>query len=270
MASANVAVAVASMLGTAVAMLRARASPRRERAATARPLPEGVLQLAEGVMRLLRTRRAYPVPGMDASLHYVAPHVPKVAWTALGDAVRAREARSTGCVDGSRWISLRLDGCGFSRAVRQMRHARLLEPELVGGKGFSAIFADAMEASLRALLQHFRAARIGFTQSDEITLFIAPTSIVRGVRQPHDRNGRVTKTTTLAAGVATAAFVTRLAQHCAARTAAAAAAAAAAGAEAEAEVGAEAHTDAMARVLPHFDCRLAHGASWAEARAIAS
>ncbi len=31
-------------------------------------------------------------------------------------------------------------------------------------------------------------------------VFISPTNVIRGERQPHSRSGRVTKTTTLAAG----------------------------------------------------------------------
>ena len=52
------------------------------------------------------------------------------------DIVAAREKSTSGSVDGSRWMSLRLDGCGFSKAVRMMRNKGVLEPH-----GFSATFA---------------------------------------------------------------------------------------------------------------------------------
>ena len=40
----------------------------------------------------------------------------------------ARERDTHGRVDGSRWLSLRLDGCGFSKAVRALRR-RVLDGE---------------------------------------------------------------------------------------------------------------------------------------------
>ena len=57
-------------------------------------------------------------------------------------------------------------------------------------------------------------AKLGYTQSDEMTILIAPTSIVRGEQMPHTRNGRVTKLTTLAAGYLTSTWVLELANLC--------------------------------------------------------
>merc|ERR1719478_1819389 len=138
---------------------------------------------------------------MDSSLHYLAPHVSKQTWQAMGNLVVEREKTSSGNVDGSRWISLRLDGSGFSKAVRMMRQSGLLECE----HGYSERFASVMQACMRKLMEKFN-AKIGFTQSDEMVVFIAPTRVVRGEQQPHNRNGRTTKLTTLAAGFVSSMF----------------------------------------------------------------
>lgn len=202
---------------------------------------DSIEQMAENILELLKKYNPVTVEGMDASLHYMAPHVAKQTWTVLGDALAARERSSVGSVDGSRWISLRLDGSGFSQAVRMMRQKKVLEEE-----GFSETFASCMQTCLRALMEHFH-ARLGYTQSDEMILFIPPASIVRGEQQVHMRNGRVTKLATLAASFATAHFVMRLAEHCVRRG-----------------VGLE----GLGQVLPHFDCRVGHYSSWEEAQGL--
>jgi len=178
---------------------------------------------------------------MEPSLHYLAPHIPKATWNALGDLVAAGERTTSGSVAGDCWISLRLDGSGFSRTVRVLRQKGILEPE-----GFSDTFASCMQSSLRALMEHFHAS-VGYTQSDEMIVFIAPMNVVRGEQQPHMRNGRVTKLTTLGASFVTAHFIMQLARHCEANS-----------------VGLE----DLANILPHFDCRLGHYRSWDEARAL--
>ena len=55
-------------------------------------------------------------------------------------------------------------------------------------------------------------ASLGYTQSDEMVVFLPPTRVLRGERQPHLRNGRVAKLTSLAASLVTAHFVLSLAQ----------------------------------------------------------
>lgn len=198
-------------------------------------------QKAEQILALLKTYKPVVIEFMDPSLHYLPPHVPKVSYTALGDLVAARERSTSGNVPGDRWISLRLDGSGFSRTVRVMRQKGILEQE-----GFSETFASCMQLSLRALMEHFNAL-IGYTQSDEMIVFVPPTSVIRGEQQPHMRNGRVTKLTTLAASFVTAHFIMQLARHCEGKG-----------------VGLE---DLM-HILPHFDCRLGQYSSWEEARAL--
>jgi tRNA(His) 5'-end guanylyltransferase len=162
-------------------------------------------------------------------------------WNAIGDLVSARERETSGSVAGDKWISLRLDGSGFSKTVRFLRRKGILEPS-----GFSETFACCMQSALRALMEHFE-GYIGYTQSDEMIVFIAPASVVRGEQQPHKRNGRVTKLTTLAAGFVTAHFNMWLAKHCNSNNVA---------------------LDELAVILPHFDCRLGQYKSWEEARSL--
>merc|ERR1712048_1480208 len=112
--------------------------------------------------------------------------------------------------------------------------------------GFSQVFASCMQSSLEALMEHFQ-GRLGYTQSDEMIVFIAPASVVRGEQQPHQRNGRVAKLTSLAASFVTAHFIMQLAVKCQ-----------------EKGVGLE----DLSQILPHFDCRVGHYSSWEEAQAL--
>lgn len=200
-----------------------------------------IQQSSEEILAHLRKYKPAVVEGMDPALHYFPPHVPKVMWTALGDLVAQREKASSGSVSGDRWISLRLDGSGFSRVVKSMRRTGILEKD-----GFSETFASCMQSSLRALMEHFN-CHLGYTQSDEMIVFIQPASVVRGEQQVHLRGGRVTKMTTLAASYVTAHFIMQLSKHCQSK-----------GVDLE----------DLSHLLPHFDCRLGHYASWEEARAL--
>jgi len=213
-----------------------------EKQSDAKPSDEPtILQLSADILALLKKWEPVVVDGMDPALHYLAPHVPKVRWTALGNLVAAREKTTFGSVDGARWMSLRLDGCGFSRAVRLMRRKGVLEQD-----GYSAVFAEAMVSCLKVLLEHFNGA-IGYTQSDEMVVFIPPASVVRGEQQNHARNGRVTKIATLAAGLVTAHFLMELSAKC---------------------VSAGVGLEGLSQVLPHFDCRVGSFASWEEAQSL--
>merc|ERR1712032_468941 len=203
--------------------------------------PDSIFGLSAMIMHTLTTYDPVHVSNMDPSLHYLAPHVPKATWTAMGDLVSSREKEPLHRVGGERWISLRLDGSGFSKAVRMLRSRGVLE-----STGFSERFANCMQSCLRVLMEKFHAC-LGFTQSDEMILFVPPTSIVRGERQVHIYNGRVLKICTLAAGLVTARFMAELAKLL---------------------VSEGKGVDGLAEVLPHFDCRLGHFASWDEARSL--
>eukprot|EP01045_Picozoa_sp_COSAG04_P024102 COSAG04_NODE_2963_length_3342_cov_2.451742_3_plen_283_part_00 len=208
---------------------------------------QSLAELTADILGVLKQHKPVAAEGVDPSLHYRAPHINKQTWTALGDMIAARERSCTGSVAGDRWISLRLDGSGFSSAVRSMRRLGILEAD-----GFSARFAGAMVACLRGLMEKFSGS-IGFTQSDEMIVFIPPASVVRGEQQPHSRNGRVTKITTLAAGYVTSRFVMELMHMAAERLGA---------------ISSRGTLGALSQVLPHFDCRMGSWSSWDEAQAL--
>ena len=210
--------------------------------------PEQALaELTADILGVLKQHKPVAAEGVDPSLHYRAPHINKQTWTALGDMIAARERSCTVSVAGERWISLRLDGSGFSSAVRSMRRLGILEAD-----GFSARFAGAMVACLRGLMEKFSGS-LGFTQSDEMIVFIPPASVIRGEQQPHSRNGRVTKITTLAAGYVTSRFVLELMHMAAERLGA---------------ISSRGTLGALSQVLPHFDCRMGSWSSWDEAQAL--
>ena len=111
-----------------------------------------LIQMSEDILAPLKRYHPVTVEGVDPTLHWLAPHIPKVRWTALGDAVVLREKRSSGAVKGEKWISLRLDGSNFSKTVRQLRRNGVLE-----GDGFSERMATTMPECLRALMLKFSA-----------------------------------------------------------------------------------------------------------------
>lgn len=219
---------------------------RRRRRRKPQPQEPDLAAASGAIVAALKRYQPDTVPGMDPCLHYLAPHVPKVQWTALGNMVAARERVTAGSIPGERWISLRLDGSNFSKTVKALRRSGVLED-----CGHSARFAEAMQASLRALMADTSAV-LGYTQSDEMCVFIPPTSVVRGERQPHSRSGRVGKLTTLAAGLVTARFLLTLAQQ---------------PEGGEAARGREV-LESLSRALPHFDCRAASWESWEEAQSL--
>lgn len=197
---------------------------------------------------VLKSEEPPRVEGVPQELHWLPPHIPKISeeglasWGRLGDCVVQAEndIPVSGKIDGSRWISLRLDGTGFSKAVRRLRRSGVLEAD-----GFSADFAAIMQRCCREMMETF-SAKVGYTQSDEMTLIIPPASIVRGEQQSHLRSGRVVKLVSVAAGTLTAMFNAKIAQLCVEK-----------GVPLEAE-----------HVLSHFDCRLGHYGSWQEARGL--
>jgi tRNA(His) 5'-end guanylyltransferase len=145
-------------------------------------------------------------------LHLRAPHVSKALWTALGDEIKGAETpQGSFNVTGERWISLRLDGAGFSRLTRGLRQRGVIPA------GFSPVFGELMAECCSALVDKFH-ARCGYTQSDEMTILLAPTALRRdGGYEPHIYNGRVLKLCTMAAATVTALFNYRIGDICRAK-----------------------------------------------------
>jgi len=192
-------------------------------------------ELAAEVWRLLAVRRPGQVTGLPGELHQLPPFLPKAFWEKIGDAVRAAERPGLDSVPGSRFITLRLDGTGFSKLLGRLRAAGVF------ARGFSPEFAEIMGECCRSLTTKLN-ARCGYTQSDEMLVLLAPASVVRGVQQPHLHNGRVMKLCTQAAAHVTALFNHKVQAICAAR-----------------------HLTLEESCLATFDCRLGHYGSLEEA-----
>eukprot|EP01065_Artemidia_motanka_P037972 TRINITY_DN46856_c0_g1_i1.p1 TRINITY_DN46856_c0_g1~~TRINITY_DN46856_c0_g1_i1.p1 ORF type:complete len:380 (+),score=128.75 TRINITY_DN46856_c0_g1_i1:79-1218(+) len=168
--------------------------------------------LADQVAEIHRRLRENPVqylPGVRPELHQLPPFIPKQLWTELGDCVKAAERPDpAGRVPGERWITLRLDGSGFSSKLRQLRRLGVFQP------GYSPEFAHIMRSCVQSVMAEFH-GKCGYTQSDEMTVVIPPASVVRGEQMVHIRGGRVVKICTLAAAHVTSRFNFMVAALCA-------------------------------------------------------
>jgi tRNA(His) 5'-end guanylyltransferase len=140
----------------------------------------------------LEVKRGQPMKFEEEMAYILPPFVSKVKWTELGDALKIAETYSTGSVAGDKFISLRLDGHGFSRMVQKLRKAGAF------CAGYSPDFGRIMQECCVALMEQFNCI-CGYTQSDEMIVIIPATKVIRGEQQPHNFNGRVLKLCTLAA-----------------------------------------------------------------------
>jgi len=140
--------------------------------------------------------------GLTLEDHEPPPRVAKEKWSRLGDELRRSET-SVHSVPGDRWMSLRLDGTGFSKLLRRFRKAGVF------GDGYSPRFGEIMCECLVSCMEKFGAV-IGYSQSDEMTLLVPPRRVIRGVQEVHMYSGRVVKLCTLAAAHVTALFNLRV------------------------------------------------------------
>ena len=163
--------------------------------------------IAERTVQLLKERQPSKIDGVRPELHPLPPFIHKAHWTDLGDAIVEAERQTKVAIPGHQWISLRCDGTGFSKLTKRLKRAKILE------QGYSTTFGNIMVKCCRALMTKFN-AKCGYTQSDEITVLIAPTSIVRGEQQPHIYSGRVQKLVSLASSIVTAQFNHEIANLC--------------------------------------------------------
>merc|ERR1712224_106436 len=123
----------------------------------------------------------------------------------VGDLVKVHENFKITEVPGQHWISLRLDGCGFSKQTKRLRR------EGVFDAGYSAEFGAIMKECVQLLMETFHGC-LGYTQSDEMTVLIPPASVVRGEQQCYFHRGRVQKLCSTAASTVTALFNRRVFQ----------------------------------------------------------
>lgn len=159
----------------------------------------------QNVISMLRTRHPKLIEGVTAESHELPPYVPKPVWEDLGSLVRAQENPNVAEVPGHQWISLRLDGCGFSKQTRRLRQEGVLDD------GYSSEFGNIMRECVQVVMEKFHGC-LGYTQSDEMTVLLHPASVVRGEQQCHLYGGRVQKICSIAASTATAVFNRRVFQ----------------------------------------------------------
>ncbi|CAE7239182.1 PETH [Symbiodinium natans] len=160
----------------------------------------GIQELSQQIQEQLKTRKPRHIDGVEPSMYKLPPFIPKSTWTVLGDELRRCETLDVTEVPGERFMTLRLDGSGFSKLTRRMTSLGVFSA------GYSHEFADVMRECCQSLMTKFS----GYTQSDEMTIVIPATRVVRGEQQPHSHSGRVLKICTLAAAHVTSLFNFRL------------------------------------------------------------
>eukprot|EP00759_Apiculatamorpha_spiralis_P043002 PhF_6_TR40702/c0_g1_i1/m.61190 len=133
-------------------------------------------------------------------LYIQSPKIPKFYWTTIGDQVSRKEKAPVMNASPDEFITLRLDGHGFSRLVKKLRSLKYF------GEGFSPEFASIMQKIVVGLMTEFHGA-VGFTQSDEITVILPA---MKSERSTHPYNGRRDKLETLSASYATQLFTREL------------------------------------------------------------
>mmetsp|Transcript_64222 Transcript_64222/g.54423 ORF Transcript_64222/g.54423 Transcript_64222/m.54423 type:complete len:120 (-) Transcript_64222:604-963(-) len=107
---------------------------------------------------------------VDSSLYQYPPHVSKPLWTKLGNAICKREKIGEYNVPGDKWMTLRLDGSGFSKLLK------VLTKKGIFNQGYSEEFGNIQKKCITALMKKVN-AKFGYTQSDEMTVIIRPAKI---------------------------------------------------------------------------------------------
>lgn len=237
----HIAFKATAAAGSLFAALVAAELIRRRRGGRSEPTDQHKLhlsRLASELQELLVSRKPRRIEGITDELYELPPFIPKAVWTSLGDTLQSFERPEVQKVSGERYITLRLDGSGFSKLTRRLCTAGALSD------GYSEEFADIMRECCRSLMAKLN-AKCAYTQSDEMTVVIAPASIVRGEQQCHTSGGRVLKLCTHAASHVTALFNYRI----------------------QALFGAKG-IQMDESFLAAFDCRLGHYATLDEAMAL--
>lgn len=171
---------------------------------------ESLASLVEHMHRLVVDNLPLSVDGVAADAHELPPHVPRTLWKRLGAHIQAREHETIPTIPGDDWISLRCDGHAFTKSKQRWAAAGVLEH----AHGASPTFTRLMVACTHALMEFFH-ARYGYTQSDEITVLLAPATKAAGsARQPHPFGGRTQKLCSLAAATVSTVFCAELQSVC--------------------------------------------------------
>jgi len=84
------------------------------------------------------------------------PFVSKAMWVDLGDEVKKKERIEGYKVSGDKWISLRLDGSGFSKLMKVLRKKGVFQD------GYSPDFANIMKVCTSSLMSKLN-GKYGYT-----------------------------------------------------------------------------------------------------------
>jgi tRNA(His) 5'-end guanylyltransferase len=197
-----------------------------------------LLEKSTNIFNILKTNECKNIKGIDPNIHYLIPFIPKEIWDDLGTSVSENEKTTNNLnVDGSKWFSFRLDGNCFSSTIKKLKRKGIFTT------GFSEEFADIMKICTLKLMEKMNGS-IGFTQSDEITIFVPPANITNGVQQQHIHNGRISKISTLASGLVSSIFMFSVTNLC---------------------IKKNISLDSIIDIFPCFDCRIGIYDSWNEA-----
>lgn len=162
--------------------------------------------------------------------HVLAPHILKSEWKKLGVLVQNRENLNVQNCQGNQYMTLRMDGGGFSKLVKKYKQLQIFE------ETFSKTLAEIMQECARYIMKRWNAL-YGFTQSDEITIIIPATLIDKsGKHYPHTNNGRKQKICSSVASQLSTKFLLLCLEKCK-------------------EKGIEFPADSE-RMIPYFDCRM--------------
>ena len=130
--------------------------------------------------------------------------ISRKVWNALGDELSANEKLPVMQTPHDACFSMRLDVRNMSAHRRQLCKLAVLHD------GWDERFGAAMEAVTRRLCVHFRAAW-AYTQSDEITLVVAPSA---NPNYQHPSGGKRDKLTTESAALASVWLQQEMGRRC--------------------------------------------------------
>lgn len=215
--------------GAAARGARARSRPRRAAAEghiaveggseedAGPPLLDNLADVAADLLERLREKQPQRHDGVtDQEL---PPLLPKRLWSHVGDLVKRNEEGADRFLPQDKWVTLRLDGCSWGTLMDRLKRSGVLR------QGFSDDVASAMMATCRAVMCEFGAV-LGFTHSDELTIFVPPSA------EPRILGGALQSWVSIAASVASGVFNRKIA-----------------------EMAAKARAPLEDVIVAHFDCR---------------
>lgn len=160
-------------------------------------------KIVGAIMERLRHGEPVQIEGIPACMHEVPAMMRRSDWKELGGLVTQRESVNAD-FDGSKWVTLRLDGIHWGAFTERLRQAGFIGP------GYSAELGSLMSLCCRAIMDEFN-ADFAYTHSDEMTVFFTPRRAKKdGTRTDFPYKGRVQKWVSIAASITTALFNRKL------------------------------------------------------------